>query len=311
MAVEDKQGISRLEQVVEEIADAERAKELKKEHKRLKKKKRKENKCKFANENKDTVCESVVEEACNGKENDNGNIDKDVGKSSGDRKEGCLEEKPACDKVNDVVNGVHGSSDDSSCASESNHASENNHNSENNHSSENNHNKENNHSSENSRNSENSHSSERKVVDKCDCTPNAPTTINKGTNKTKQPNKKDNCKCGDDKAKTKLLKKNGFITPPPEEKPPVKGYQEGSKKQKGVQSNGYITPPLCSSCGQLLSPRGKFERGTDRGRESSQYLDKCAKCASLNSDVANKRSRKKYGRQKEVTKYLFFTSESF
>jgi len=46
VAVEEKQGISRLEQVVEEISEAERAKELKREQKRLKKKaKRKKCKC--------------------------------------------------------------------------------------------------------------------------------------------------------------------------------------------------------------------------------------------------------------------------
>ena len=46
MAVEEKQGISRLEQVVEEISEAERAKELKREQKRLKKKAKRKEKCK-------------------------------------------------------------------------------------------------------------------------------------------------------------------------------------------------------------------------------------------------------------------------
>ena len=46
MAVEEKQGISRLEQVVEEISEAERAKELRREQKRLKKKARRKEKCK-------------------------------------------------------------------------------------------------------------------------------------------------------------------------------------------------------------------------------------------------------------------------
>lgn len=46
MAVEEKQGISRLEQVVEEISEAERAKELRREQKRLKKKAKRKEKCK-------------------------------------------------------------------------------------------------------------------------------------------------------------------------------------------------------------------------------------------------------------------------
>ena len=45
MAFEEKQGISRLEQVVEEISEAERAKALRKEQKRLKKKARRKEKC--------------------------------------------------------------------------------------------------------------------------------------------------------------------------------------------------------------------------------------------------------------------------
>ena len=46
VAVEEKQGISRLEQVVEEISKAERVKELKREQKRLKKKAKRKEKCK-------------------------------------------------------------------------------------------------------------------------------------------------------------------------------------------------------------------------------------------------------------------------
>lgn len=46
VAVEEKQGISRLEQVVEEISEAERVKELKREQKRLKKKAKRKEKCK-------------------------------------------------------------------------------------------------------------------------------------------------------------------------------------------------------------------------------------------------------------------------
>ncbi|RMX58979.1 hypothetical protein pdam_00021831 [Pocillopora damicornis] len=46
VAVEEKQGISRLEQVVEEISEAERAKELRREQKRLEKKARRKEKCK-------------------------------------------------------------------------------------------------------------------------------------------------------------------------------------------------------------------------------------------------------------------------
>ncbi|XP_066918743.1 gametogenetin-binding protein 2-like [Clytia hemisphaerica] len=51
-AVEEKQGISQLELVVEEISVAEKAKEQKRENKRLKRKKRKENKAKVVEESK-------------------------------------------------------------------------------------------------------------------------------------------------------------------------------------------------------------------------------------------------------------------
>ena len=47
LAVEKKQGISRLEQLVEEISEAERAKEMKKEQKRLKRKAKRKEKCKL------------------------------------------------------------------------------------------------------------------------------------------------------------------------------------------------------------------------------------------------------------------------
>lgn len=47
LAVEKKQGISRLEQLVEEISEAERAKEMKREQKRLKRKAKRKEKCKL------------------------------------------------------------------------------------------------------------------------------------------------------------------------------------------------------------------------------------------------------------------------
>lgn len=47
MAVEKMQGISRLEQFVEELSEEERAKELKQEKKRQKRKNRRKNKCGF------------------------------------------------------------------------------------------------------------------------------------------------------------------------------------------------------------------------------------------------------------------------
>lgn len=47
MAVEKMQGISRLEQFVEELSEEERAKELKQEKKRQKRKNRRKNKCSF------------------------------------------------------------------------------------------------------------------------------------------------------------------------------------------------------------------------------------------------------------------------
>ncbi|XP_065663783.1 gametogenetin-binding protein 2 isoform X2 [Hydra vulgaris] len=58
-AVEEKQGVSQLELVVEEISEAERAKEQRKENKRMKKKKRKENKAKL---NEDKIHELQEEE---------------------------------------------------------------------------------------------------------------------------------------------------------------------------------------------------------------------------------------------------------
>lgn len=50
MAVEKMQGISRLEQFVEELSEEERAKELKQEKKRQKRKNRRKNKCGFVSE---------------------------------------------------------------------------------------------------------------------------------------------------------------------------------------------------------------------------------------------------------------------
>lgn len=61
-AVEEKQGISQLERVVEEISEAERAKEQRKENKRLKKKKRKENKAKLNEEKVTEEKSEIVEE---------------------------------------------------------------------------------------------------------------------------------------------------------------------------------------------------------------------------------------------------------
>ena len=105
MAVEDKQGISRLEQVVEEISEAERAKELKKEHKRMKKKKRKENKCKFANgmaEKKEPVTNGHdvdSQEKENDYENDKENCENEPNNAS-------KEEKPKQCVSESEVNGV-------------------------------------------------------------------------------------------------------------------------------------------------------------------------------------------------------------
>lgn len=70
VAVEEKQGISRLEQVVEEISEAERAKELKREQKRLKKKAKRKEKCKchsqitLSTNNELKEEESAKEEVC-------------------------------------------------------------------------------------------------------------------------------------------------------------------------------------------------------------------------------------------------------
>ena len=74
VSVEEKKGISRLEQVVEEISEAERAKEMKREQKRLKKKARRREKCKS---NGDSVNgeQKDLEPKQNGTENDHGSPD--------------------------------------------------------------------------------------------------------------------------------------------------------------------------------------------------------------------------------------------
>lgn len=64
MAVEKMQGISRLEQFVEELSEEERAKELKLEKKRQKRKNRRKNKCGFdmseqEAENKEKILDEV------------------------------------------------------------------------------------------------------------------------------------------------------------------------------------------------------------------------------------------------------------
>uniref|UniRef100_A0A3B3BVI6 Gametogenetin-binding protein 2 n=1 Tax=Oryzias melastigma TaxID=30732 RepID=A0A3B3BVI6_ORYME len=66
MAVEKMQGISRLEQFVEELSEEERAKELKLEKKRQKRKNRRKNKCGFEPETdeKDKILDESVESSC-------------------------------------------------------------------------------------------------------------------------------------------------------------------------------------------------------------------------------------------------------
>lgn len=66
VAIENKLGISRLEQVVEEISVAERLKELKREQKRLKKKAKRIEKCKYSN--REVVNEEQLK-PCESKEN--------------------------------------------------------------------------------------------------------------------------------------------------------------------------------------------------------------------------------------------------
>ena len=77
-AVEEKQGITQLERVVEEISEAERAKEQRKENKRLKKKKRKVEKAKL---NAEKVSEEKIVELVEEEEDEkcpaNGNGDDD------------------------------------------------------------------------------------------------------------------------------------------------------------------------------------------------------------------------------------------
>lgn len=62
MAVEKMQGISRLEQFVEELSEEERAKELKLEKKRQKRKNRRKNKCGFEQDadEKDKILDEVI-----------------------------------------------------------------------------------------------------------------------------------------------------------------------------------------------------------------------------------------------------------
>ncbi|KAK3736277.1 hypothetical protein QZH41_020741 [Actinostola sp. cb2023] len=62
VAVENKLGISRLEQVVEEISVAERLKELKREQKRLKKKAKRIEKCKYSTSNREVVITNEEEQ---------------------------------------------------------------------------------------------------------------------------------------------------------------------------------------------------------------------------------------------------------
>eukprot|EP00794_Sanderia_malayensis_P014367 gene14367-15865_t len=263
MAVEDKQGISKLEQVVEEISEAERAKELKKEHKRLKKKKRKENKCKFENEKKE-----LEEENCNGKENKNANIKTKV-TGEKEEKDICLEEKPACKEVNETNHSLTcENSDVGSCKNDNAGEMKDDH----------------------VYNHESNDDGEKQRTGQVN-----------NTSLSSEKNE-DNCKCGNEKSKDKSHRKNGFINAVEEEERPAKSCPEllSTKNQKGAR-NGYITPPSCSSCGQSLSPRDRVDRGySERGMDYTQYPEKCAKCASLKVDASNKRGRKKYGRQKEV-----------
>lgn len=69
MAVEKMQGISRLEQFVEELSEEKRAKELKQEKKRQKRKNRRKNKCGFdISEQEEKAKENHLVEVCVGPE---------------------------------------------------------------------------------------------------------------------------------------------------------------------------------------------------------------------------------------------------
>lgn len=255
MAVEDKQGISRLEQVVEEISEAERAKELKKEHKRLKKKKRKENKCKFANEmaeKKEVHINGHENDSPLGKENGTEN-DKEVHESKIDVS--SKEEKPKCDELETDINGTH------ECEKMGN-------------------------------GKENVQPvlAESEGLGKC-------TLNDKGTNKDFPL--KENCYCGDDAKEKAKPRKNGFINAS-EEKP-----HSQYKKAKGLSPNGYLTPGGCSSCGQQLSPKDRYDRGkADLSNDAACFSEICPKCAAMNSEAGGRRSRKK-NKPKEVSWSLY------
>ena len=104
----------------------------------------------------------------------------------------------------------------------------------------------------------------------------------------------DSCDCGDD-VKDNPHRRNGFLNA--SEEKPFTLYS----KAKG-STNGYVTPPACRSCGQQLSPRDKYDRGrpSDHGKGAAVYSEFCAKCAALNFEGGNRRSRKKVSKSKEV-----------
>ena len=261
MAVEDKQGISRLEQVVEEISEAERAKELKKEHKRMKKKKRKENKCKFASEmaeKKESVANGHV---VNSQKNDNVC-------ENGKSKETCKlesdiafkEERPECNNIESKVNPFHlckESSDQKTNFVESK--------------------------------INGSNSTEGKTFVE---------VVEDNENSVTDLSVNDSCYCGDD-TQGKPLRRNGFFNTS-EEKPSTSCQKEA----KGLSTNGFVTPPGCRSCGQPLSPRNKFDRdwSSDRDKGATVYSEMCAKCAAMNLEGGNRRSRKRGSKPKEVSK---------
>ena len=119
-AVEEKQGISQLELVVEEISEAERVKEMRKENKRLKRKKRKENKkaeqeekevlkkIASSNEEKESVEDDKEEQAESNNESDKGSTDSHLSARKSEEEDDdssslCSEKSPRPCIVNDSL----------------------------------------------------------------------------------------------------------------------------------------------------------------------------------------------------------------
>ena len=269
MAVEDKQGISRLEQVVEEISEAERAKELKKEHKRMKKKKRKENKCKFANEmaeKKEPVTNGHVAESP-GKENSYKNeIEKEhcVSESGIASKE----ERPGNGDIETKVNGFHVCADTAGQDKESVECTA----------------------------SSKSITCEGKSLGK---------GIVNGENSLTDSFAEESCDCGDD-GKEMPQRKNGFINA--SEEKPRKLYRKEVKGLAANVYVSLPLCRMCGQQ-FLPSDKYDGVGLSDRGKDAGFYSEICPKCAAMNTEGGNRRNRKKVNKSKEVSTPLLLLQE--